>query len=292
MSDIAGAPSSSTLLRWATLIFIVANVAFIVVYSGQGETPTIAEVAAAYGYAFVPDLFVKAMCAVMLGAFLLFYIVALWPGRHRKRVYDTLVVPLALTSVLASLWIVAFRNEVLGLSALLNAASVALGGVMFVRVASTTPSRHSAWLRVPFSLYFGAMTLALLITLTQWLNASGMLAKSALAPDDVATACLAIAAATGGFVALRYNDFVYPAVITSGAGAMFIAQRAYDQNVAADALAVCIGMLVVAGLAAVALAHRPRDPKENGARRRTRLERRAREEWGTPLEASSSIMPH
>jgi hypothetical protein len=292
MSDIAGAPSSSTLLRWATLIFIAANLAFIAVYSGEGNSPTIAEVAAAYGYTFVPPLFVKAMCAVMLGAFLLFYIVALWPSRHRKGVYNSLVVPLALTSVLASLWIVAFRNEALGLSALLNAASVALGGVMFVRVASASPSRHSAWLRVPFSLYFGAMTIALLITLTQWLNASGLLAKSALAPDDVATACLAIAAATGGFVALRYNDFVYPAVITSGAGAMFIAQRAYDQNVAADALAVCIGMLVVAGLAAVALAHRPRDPKENGARRRTRLERRAREEWGTPLEASSSIMPH
>ena len=162
---------------------------------------------------------------------------------------------------------------------------------MFARVASASPSRHSPWLRVPFSLYFGAMTIALLITLTQWLNASGLLARTNMVADDVATAFLAIAAAMGGYVALRYNDFVYPAVITSGVGAMFIAQRTYDPNVAADALAVGIGMLVVAGLAAVALAHQPRrDPKAGPSHRRARYVRREQDEWGSPMEANSSIM--
>jgi hypothetical protein len=291
MSDTAGAPSNSTLLRWTTLIVIAANMAFIAVYSGLGESPTIAEVAAAYGNTFVPAGFVKAICVPTLAAFVTFYLVALWPGNRRRRVYDALVIPLTLSSVLASVWIVAFRNQAIGISAAAVAASLVLGGVMFVRVASASPSRHSPWLRVPFSLYFGTMTIALLIAVTQWLNASGLLARTAMMPDDVATAFLAIAAAMGGYVALRYSDFVYPAVITSGVGAIFIAQRTYDPNIAADALAVCIGMLVVAGLAAVALAHQPRrDPRARAAHRRARLSRGAQDEWGNPMEANSSIM--
>ena len=291
MSEPGGTPSNSTLLRWAMLIVVAANMAFIAVYSGPGKSPTLAEVAALYGNTFVPVAFVKAISIPMLVAFLSFYLVALWPGNRRRRIYNDLVVPHALTSVMASIWVVAFRNEAIGLSVAAVAASVVLGGVMFVRVASASPGRYSPWLRIPFSLYFGTMTFALLISLTQWLNASGVLMHTALVPDDVATAFLAIAAALGGYVALRYSDFAFPAVITLGVGSMFIAQRTYDPNVAADALAVGIGMLVVAGLAAIALAHKPRrDPKARPSHRSARFARMAQENWGSPLEGNTSIM--
>jgi hypothetical protein len=46
MPDITGAPSSSTLLRWTTLVFAAANLAFIVVYSSLSETPAITDVVA------------------------------------------------------------------------------------------------------------------------------------------------------------------------------------------------------------------------------------------------------
>jgi hypothetical protein len=291
MTDIAGAPSSSTMLRWTTLILIAANMAFVAVYSSLGESPTFAEVVAEYRNALVPAAFAKAIGAAMLIAFLFFYVAALWPSRHRSRVYDRLVIPLALASVLASGWIVAFRHAQVGLCAALIAASVALGGVMFVRVASASPSRHSHWLRVPFSLYFGAMSIALLATLAQWSTASGLLEGAAVAPDDMATVLLCIAAAMGGFVALRYSDFVYPAVIASSLGAMFVAQRANYPDIAADALTVCIGMLVVVGLAAVALANQPRRlPGGKESRRMTRISRREPDDWGYAIEGNSSIM--
>jgi hypothetical protein len=197
-----------------TLVVVAANMAFIAVYSSLGESPTITQVVAEYGNTFVPAGFAKGICAAILVALLLFYSVALWPRRHRVRVYDRLVIPLALTSVLASSWIVAFRNEEIGLSAALIAAGLVLGGVMFVRVATVSPSKHSRWLRVPFSLHFAAMTIALLVAVTQWLNASGMFAGTTVVPDDVATAFLVIAAATGGFVALRYSDFVLHSACT------------------------------------------------------------------------------
>jgi hypothetical protein len=279
------------MLRWASLVVVAANLAFIADYSTLGESPTIAEVVAEYGNMFVPAGFAKAICLALLVAFVLFYFDVLWPRRHRIRVYDKLVIPLALTSVLASSWLVAFRQKEILLSTALIAASFAVGGVMFARVASVTPSQNSSWLRVPFSLHFGAMTIALLVAVTQWLSASGLLTETAVAPDYVAIAFLAIAAATGGFVALRYNDFVYPAVIASGAGAMFIAQRSYTPHVAADALIVCVGMLAVVVLAAVMLARQPRrDPTAVPSRRRAKVARRAQDEGWYLIDGHSSIM--
>lgn len=279
------------MLRWTTLIVVFANIGFVVDYGALRESPTIAELVAKYGNMVVPAVFAKAMGVAILFAFLLFYFDALWPHRHRKRVYDELVIPLALTSLLASSWIVAFRHQEIDLCAALVIASVALGGFMFVRVASVSPSQYSGWLRVPFSLHFGAVTIALLVAATQWLNASGRLTGTAVVPDDVATAFLAIAAGAGGFVALCYSDFVYPAVIASAAGATFVAQRTYHPQVATDALVVGAGMLFVAILAAAAFTQQPlRDPKDVASRRREKVARRAQDEGWYGIEASSSIM--
>jgi hypothetical protein len=291
MAGNTGPPSSWTMQRWTTAVVIAANIAFVADYSILSESPTITEVVAEYGKMFVPAGFAQAICAAILVAFLLFYFDALWPRRHRIRVYDKLVIPLAMTSVLVSCWTVAFRQKEIGLAAALVAASVVLAAVMFVRVASVSPSQHSSWLRVPFSLHFGAMTIALLVAVTQWLNARGLLTEIAVMPDQVAIAFLVIAAAIGGFVALRYNDFVYPAVIAAGTGAMFIAQRTYNPHVAADALIVCVGMLVVVVLAAVMLARQPRrDPKAVASRRRARVARRAQDEGWYMIDGHSSIM--
>jgi hypothetical protein len=203
-----------------------------------------------------------------------------------------LVAPVAGASILASFWIVAAKHREIGLSMALIAASVALSVAMFVRVASASPTRHSLWLRVPFSLYFGAMTIALLIALAQWMNAGGRLATNALPPDEATAALLAIAVLAGGYVALRYSDFVYPAVIASGMGAIFVAQRAQDPYVAAAALTVCVGMLVVTGLAAVTQARMPRDDAKDKASRRIkpRSGPEKPDAWGYQLEGNSSIM--
>jgi benzodiazapine receptor len=290
MAGNTGPPSSSTMRRWTTLVVVAANIAFVADYSILSESPTITEVVAEYGKMFVPAGFAQAICAAILVAFMLFYFDALWPRRHRIRVYDKLVIPLAMTSVLASSWIVAFRQKEIGLAAALVAASFALSAVMFVRVTSVSPSQHSSWLRVPFSLHFGAMTIALLVAVTQWLNAGGLLTEIAVMPDQVAIAFLAIAAAAAGFVALRYSDFVYPAVIASGASAMFIVQRTYNPHIAADALIVSVGMLLVVVLAAVTLTRQPRrDPKVVASRRRAKAARRAQDEWYL-IDGNSSIM--
>jgi hypothetical protein len=290
MTGNSGTPSSLTIVSWMTLLVLLANMGFVADYSSLGESPTIAEAIAEYGNVIVPTEFAKATCVVLLVAVLLFYIDALWPRRRRVRVYDRLVVPLALTSVLASCWLVAFRQEEIALSVASAACSVALSGVMFARVASVSPGQHSGWLRVPFGLHFAAMSLALLVTLTQWLHASGLLMRTAVMQDDVATSFFAIAAAAGGFVAFRCRDFVYPAVIASCAGATCLAQRSYNPHFAILALIVFVGMFLVAVLAAVALGQQPWDPKHAASRRNAKLARKAQDKGWYLIGTSSSIM--
>jgi lysylphosphatidylglycerol synthetase-like protein (DUF2156 family) len=136
------------------------------------------------------------------------------------------------------------------------------------------------------------VTIALLIALAQWMHAGGRLAANTLAPDDVTVAFLAIAAVVGGYVALRYGDFVYPAVIASGTGAIFVALRAQEPYVAAAAVTVCVGMLAVAGLAAMTQAQTPRsDATEKASRRiKARSKSGKQESWGYQLDGNSSIM--
>lgn len=289
--DWVNSPSSSKVLRWIALLFVAANIGFIVDYGELSKSATIAEVIAEHGKTLVPARFVDAMFAAILFAYLHAFLAAIWPRRHRIRVYDKLVVPLAVTSVLAASWVVAFRHREIALSVGLVAASVVVGGAMFVRVASMSPSRRSSWLRVPFSLYFGAMTVALLVAATHWFNAGTPLAEIGVLQKVVAAAFVAVVAASGAAVALRYSDFVYPAVIAAGVGAVFVLHHPLGRYFAVAALIVCIGMLVAAGLAAIAVAKQPRrGPTDTVSRRSTKAARKATEERWYLIEASTSIM--
>jgi benzodiazapine receptor len=290
MRESPGTGLPAMFLRWAMLIVVAANIGFIVDYSKLSTSATIAEVVADYGGAWVPAAFVTAIGAALLVGFLGFFAAALRPRRWRMRVYDRLVVPVALASALAAGWLVAFRHREMGLSVALVAASVVVGAIMFARVAPVAPGRHSGWLRVPFSLYFGAMSIALPVALSLGSHAGGLLPATGIEREELATALLAITAVAGGIVALRYRDFVYPLVMASVAGSMFLAQHEYDL-VALPALVDCIGMLVVAALAAVAQARQVQSDRADGAsRRRGRTVRGAEAERWYLIGGGSSIM--
>jgi len=286
MSDLSGSRFSSAFLRWSMLIVVTASLGFIADYSKLSASPTVTEVLARYGGAPLPAGFANSLAALVLVGFGCFFVGALRPRRRRVHLYDRLVIPLAAASVLAACWLVAFRHQQIGLSVALIAAGVVAGGVMFVRVAAVTPGKHSRWMLIPFSLYAGAMTIALIVAVLLWQGADGVLGETVGGRDNLAVALFVAAAAAGGFVALRYRDFVYPAVIASAMGS--IAVRAHEP-LAWPALAVCAGMLVVAVLAAVALARGPgRDLAAQIRSRRANAARKA-EEWHA-TEAATSIM--
>ncbi len=252
MSNAFGAPSPSTALRWGTLFVVEANVAFLYVYDHNRDVPSIADVSNQYATTFAPANFVHLLYWLIGAAFLLFYVAALWPRHRRTSTLDPFVVPIALASTLASAWAVAFRNDAIDLALALTAAGVCVGKVMFARAAAS-PARHSRWLRVPFALYFGWMTFALLVGIAQWLNARDWLTTIELV-TRMSLALIAIAALAGVAVALVYREFVYPMVIAWGTGGIYVGQRLFDATVANAALYVTVGLVIAATLAAVVAA--------------------------------------
>ncbi len=255
MLDIFGGPSASTILRWATFVVVEANVAFIYVDDGVRELSLIAGTSKEYAPTLAPASYIYVVYWIIGVALLLFYVAALRPRRRSTHVYDPFVVPLAIVSTLASAWVVAVRYDQIDLAIALTVAGFIMGAVMFVR-AVASPSPHPRLLRVPFALYFGWITFALLAGSAQWFNARGWLTSMEIV-TVVSLVLLAIAAVVGGIVALSYREFVYPAVIAWAIGGIYVGQRMLDPTIAAAALDVCIGLLVVAGLAVVAAAIEP-----------------------------------
>jgi len=255
MRDISGSPSASTLLRWATFVVVEANVAFMYVDDGVRELFLVAGASQGYARTLAPASYVYMIYWIIGVALLLFYLAALRPRRRGMHVYDPFVVPLAIVSTLASAWVVAVRYDQIDLAIALTFAGFIVGYVMFARAAAS-PSSHPRLLRVPFALYFGWITFALLAGSAQWLNARGWLTSLDMV-TEVSLVLLAIAAVIGGVVALSYREFVYPTVIAWAVGGIYVGQRMFDPTIAAAALDVCIGLLVVASLAAVAAAIEP-----------------------------------
>jgi hypothetical protein len=256
MVDMFGAPSPSTARRWVTFFVVEANVAFLYVYDRVREVPSIPDVASQYATTFAPADLVYLIYWPIGAAFALFYVAALRP-RHRRAsasafAFDSFVVPIALASTLASAWVVAFRNDKIGLALSVTAAGVIVGGVMFARAAAS-PARHARWLRVPFALYFGWMTFSLLLGTAQWLNARNWL-TTVEHVTSTSLALIAIAALSGVVVAFIYREFVYPAVMAWCTGGIYLGQRLFDTTVATAALYVSIGLLITATFAAVAVA--------------------------------------
>jgi hypothetical protein len=256
MADGLGGPSTGTVLRWATFIVVEANVAFTYAFVNRaGDLPSITEVSQQYATTFAPAAFVNAIYWIIGAAVLLFFVAALWPRRRPSPLYDPFIVPLAIASALGSAWVVAFRYDQVGLVVALTVAGVALGAKMFAHAAALT-SQGSRLLRVPFALIFGWTTVALLSTTAQWFNARGWLTTIEMV-TWMSLGFLAIAGALGVFVALRYREFVYPMVIAWAMGGIYVGQRLFDPTIADVALDGCIGLLIVAGFAAVAAAIEP-----------------------------------
>jgi hypothetical protein len=247
MRDSLGTPTLASALRWATFIVVEANAAFLLVYEQVRELPSLRDQESQYATTFQPAGYVHLIYWVVGAAFFAFYAAALWPRVKRTTLFDPFVVPLAIVATLASAWVVAMRNDEIGLSLAFTAAAMLVGGAMFVGAAKML-SPHARALRLPFGLYFGWISFALLVNAAQWLNAESWL-STVEAVTALSLSLLALAALAGVAVAARYREFAYPAVIAWGVSGIYFAQRTFDPLVAYVALG-CAALLGLAALAA------------------------------------------
>lgn len=242
-------PAGSTLLRTIALAAILGNVAFNYLYTRLGWGPAMDVASARYETAFTPAGYAFAIWGVIYTAFIVYGVQSLRLAQRREPVYDALALPLVAANVLGTAWILAYTRDYLGIAVILIVASTVVGGIMFAQAARYAPARNSRWLRVPFGLYFGWITVAAIACIAQWLQARGWVARGD-GETIVTVAFLAMATAAGFVVAQRYHEPLYPAVIAWACFAIFVAQRDTSDVIAWTALAAA---LVMAAWAACAL---------------------------------------
>lgn len=258
MQELPGAPSPALLLRWATFIVAAATLSFILSYASLDDFAIVMAMGGPAVADLAPELVVALPAALVAVGLMVFHIAALRPRRRRVPIYTQLVFPILVIFLLAAAFIVALHSRMFGLCCLILAAGTMVSAAMLAKVASVSPSKHSSWLRVPFSLCLAVLTVATVAAGSYWLNASGT------APLQISAAPVSLLeggvliAAIGVALAYRYHEFVYPLVVTVIAAVAATTAGAYDSSTVMDIVLVGIGMLVISLVAAVASARDPR----------------------------------
>ena len=119
----------------------------------------------------------------------------------------------AASSIANTAWVFAWHYDLIWLSMLLIAAILVILGIIVVTLRDHPLSTRETWLvRVPFSVYFGWLTVANVANITVWLGSVGW-DGFGIAEQIWAVVIIAVAAIIGTLVMLRNRDIAYGLVL-------------------------------------------------------------------------------
>ncbi len=158
----------------------------------------------------------------------------------------------AISSLANAGWILAWHYDLIGLSVLLMLVILVSLGVIVQTIRAASLSTRDTWLvAVPFSVYFGWITVATVANVTVFLVSLGW-DGFGLAESTWAVIILLVAAAIGTAAMLRNNDLAYGAVLLWAFTAILVKHQSADgfagdyPQVTATA-AACLVIFLAAG---------------------------------------------
>ncbi len=232
--------------QWVALAVIVANIAFNYLYDKIEwlALPSVREQSEHAHALFTPAPYAFAIWGLIYFAFVVFAVGELGADTRRRK-FIALVKPLIVVNVLATVWIVTFGYGWLGLSLLVIGTMCALGAWMYLHART----QANGWVSAVFSLFFAWICVATLSAAALWLADLGF--TGGPLGENAWTALLAlVAGALGAWMALQYNDPVYPLVIAWAMFGVHVAAGQAAQSASVAAVLVSIVMLVFAAWAA------------------------------------------
>jgi hypothetical protein len=132
---------------------------------------------------------------------------------RRVALLERVGVLFSLSSLANVAWILSWHYDLIGVSTLLLATMLVLL-ILITRtiVAADLSPRDRVFVRLPFSVYFGWITVATIANITVWLVSIGWDGLG-IAESTWAVAIIAVGAAIGTAVILRDSDFAYGLVL-------------------------------------------------------------------------------
>ena len=216
----------------------------------------------AYGNLFAPaglTFSIWGVIYLLLGAHVLYQLglfrgpeAAAGPDAGRAGLLDRVGVLFSLSSVANVAWILSWHYDLIGVSTLLLATMLVLL-ILITRTILAAPltRREQAFVRLPFSVYFGWITVATIANITVFLVSIGW-DRFGIAESVWAVAIIAVGAAIGTTVILRDRDVAYGLVLVWAYLGIWIKHTSATGFAGAHPAVIatvlaCIAVFVVAG---------------------------------------------
>ena len=201
--------------RWA---FLAAVVLLIVLNYLSTSIPfggqTVAQVSNEFKTLVTPAGYAFSIWGVIYLALLVFAVFQLNKGKSIR--FFKLVFPYFLVNVVSNvLWLIAFQHELLGLSVLIMLITLGTLIVIFTyfyRLRKALSTTHQYFFQVPFSLYFGWISIATIVNISAYLH-SLELPVFENSPELFSMIILIAGAILGLYILVAKKDYIYAIVM-------------------------------------------------------------------------------
>jgi len=197
--------------RWAflaavILLIVMSFLSTTIPFGGQ----TVADVNAKYHTLITPAGYAYSIWGVIYIFMAVFAVFQLNKGKNIR--FFRLVFPYFLVNVISNvLWLLAFQHELIGLSTffmLVTLASLILIFQKFYRLKHMLSTTHRYFFQMPFSLYFGWITIATIVNISAFLSTFNFAILES-SGEIVAIIVLIAVALLGLYVLLIKKDYIY-----------------------------------------------------------------------------------
>lgn len=240
--------TTSLLLRRLVLIAVIVNIAFNAFYVKLfPHLPDVQEVSMTYFNLFTPAGYAFSIWGIIYLSFIVYAVIQLLPAYRYMEIYDILAFPMISVNILGSAWILAFINGAITLSEIILLVTLILAFIMCAELHNK-PSKHTAdhnWLTMPFSLFFGWVSVAFIANTAAWLVSIGWHGGN-ITEEAWTITMILVAGAAGIFTAFAWRDFIYPLVISWSCIAIYVVRKSDHELIANTALIVSCVLLITA----------------------------------------------
>jgi len=219
---------------FVNVIFNYASMTSIV------SLPSLEDVSHRYSSLFTPHDYAFSIWGLIYFAFIIYGIVQAMPSRSEDPLYRNLAKPFAIVNILATVWIITFRMQLMWLSAGIIVTMLVMSIFMLVLSRDAVlRDEYSNWVSVPFSLFCGWLsvaTIANLSTLFVYMGWAGPVMTQVM----IAIVMILVAGFIGIYVCARCKDFVFPMVIAWSCIAIAVSRSGDFPYVSAVAVATAV----------------------------------------------------
>jgi hypothetical protein len=235
----------STIWRWIAVVAVVANIFlnyWVNAFPINGQT--IGQVSGKHPTLFTPAGYAFSIWGVIYLSFIAYVVYQVLPAQRNKTKYDRLAPPFILTSLLSMAWIVSFSFEKLTLSLLLITGMLVTAVVLLVRAKQDMgPDHFINRTTVPFSLYSGWLSVAIIANASVWLKELGWQGGN-WGEIPWTLILIGVTVVIGILISWYLRDLIYPLVIAWANIAIWAARKSDHASIATTALVAAMVLII------------------------------------------------